>query len=82
MNRTSNVVVFPTRLFTTAARGSQLHNNYIKVCLVTSIIVCSRVYYHSFILPITMRVIITLPITFITTHDKLTINVIQKDDLI
>lgn len=54
MNRTSNVVVFPTRLFTTAgssARGSQLYNNYIKVCLVTSIIVSLRVYYHSFILP-------------------------------
>lgn len=49
MNRTSNVRVFPTRLFTTAGsstRDSQTHNNYIEMRLIISTVVSSHGYYH------------------------------------
>lgn len=49
MNRTSNVIVFPTRRFTTAGsstRDSETHNNYIEMRLIISIMVNPHRYYN------------------------------------
>lgn len=49
MNRTSNVIVFPTPLFTTAGsstREPQNHINYIEMRLIISIMVSPHVYYN------------------------------------
>lgn len=49
MNRTSNVIVFPTRPFTTAGsstRDSETHNNYIEMLLIISIMVSPHGYYN------------------------------------